>query len=109
MTSKKVVNAKGITLPFGFGGGAKKSFSWADSDPSRVVRLIDVCNMCNCAVSFSLTRDGGAGRVFFLHDQIPQDERSQYCNPGMDVDEFLSQLIDFWEGMLDTEKRSQNS
>lgn len=78
--------------------------SWLEADAVLVLRLIDVCNDCNCTPSFGVTRDGGAWRAYFLHDQIPKDERNQYCRGTEDVNEWLVQLIDFWEGQRDSEK-----
>jgi hypothetical protein len=107
MASKSARNAKGsLRITFGKDERSNEPVSWSTANPGNVVRLIDLCNMCGCAPSFSVTSDGGAYRVYFLHDQIAAKERSQYLPGNEDVDQWLAQLIDFWEGVLDTQSRS---
>lgn len=96
-----------LRISFGGSENGKVSVSWLQADSSLMARLVDVVNDCGGAPSFSVTRDGGAWKCYFLHDHIPQDERSQYCRGIDDVDEWLKQLIDFWEGVLDSQKGPQ--
>jgi hypothetical protein len=107
MASKRNGNVnEPLRITFGTNGKNSEPISWSKANPSYVVRLIDLCNLCGCAPSFAITSDGGAYRVYFLHESIPTKERSQYLPGSQDVDEWLGQLIDFWEGVLDVQKLS---
>lgn len=96
-------SAKKSKLVLRFGNGTKDKVicTWMEATASLVLRLIDVCNDVGCAPSFSITMDGGAYRVYFLHDQLDKSERSQYLPGNQDLDEWLRELIEFWEGVRD--------
>jgi len=105
MATKNSKQSK-LVLKFGKDNGDPVVVSWSEADSRLVIRLIDVCNRAGCAPSFAVTLDGGAYRIYFLHEAIAQRDRSKYLPGTGDVDTWLVEWIEFWESVIDEQKLS---
>lgn len=94
-----------------FGNRSKGSSSdasgveWSSCNPDLIVRLIDTATSRGGAVRFGYTRDGGAYAIGLYYGN---DHTTEYCRPSEDVNEFLTEWIEFYSGLPMTGGKSPN-
>lgn len=107
MAKKLPNNSPMFERMFGAKEKAGRIVSYEAVDASYVARLVVAVVDAGCAVLFGTTRDRGAWAITFMGETIPGGKSTVYQNNEDDLNDWLLEWAENWEGVVEELKSSQ--